>query len=117
MPLTFDLGIELEPISIAAARALGMQDDTAQAFEAHDPKNRTVLAISRRQGNCAAGRALKDGDIIYRLQGCLVNSFREVELAVAGQKEVDIEVVRYGEVTQRKLDPCPHLDLLRRLSK
>ena len=63
-----------------AARGMGMQGATAQACGRHDPVSRTVLAVSRRQGGCMAAKALKDGDLLLRLQGKLVNSFREVAL-------------------------------------
>ena len=69
---------------------MGMQDATAQEFETHDPKTRTVLSVSRRSGNCMASKELKDGDILLRLGGNMVNSFRELEKAVAGKETVQV---------------------------
>jgi len=96
MPSIRSLGAEFEPISIAAARALGMQDATAREFEAHNSSRRTVLSVVRRQGGTGAAQELKDGDILNTVNGKRVSSFREVETAVAGCDEVEAEVLRYG---------------------
>jgi len=98
-----------------------MPDETAQAFESHDPSRRAVLAVVRREGGTEAAEllkdhysitlvititlalTLKDGDIINRIEGERVNSYRELEQSVNGKETVAVEVIRYGEILSLNL--------------
>jgi hypothetical protein len=65
------LGADLEPISLASARQLGLRLDTAVDWTAG--KHRTALTVTRVWGGTGAGGAagLQSGDVLLSVGGCV----------------------------------------------
>ncbi|OQR87375.1 pro-apoptotic serine protease [Achlya hypogyna] len=95
-PRLFDLGVDFEHISLAKGRELGMDEATAKALESHAPERRTILSVGRRWGGTDAATQLRNGDVLVAIDGKVVTSFREVEVATQ-KPSVQATVVRQGK--------------------
>ena len=93
----YSLEAEFVPQPLAAARRLGLPDSWLRKFELASPNQRQVLSIVRLVGGSPAVGKLKQGDIILSIDDKVVTKFREVELAVADKREVNVMVWRDGE--------------------
>src|SRR6187399_1154957 len=93
----YSLEAELVPQPLAAARRLGLSDEWLRKLEIASPNQRQVLSIVRLVGGSPAVGKLKQGDIILSIDDKVVTKFREVELAVADKREVNVMVWRDGE--------------------
>ncbi len=89
------LGVELVPISIVQARDQGLSDSRARELEAHDPKRRQVLVITRRTAGTPAAELLESGDLLLAVGGAPVTRADEVEEAGRAER-VSLTVLRDG---------------------
>jgi len=92
------LGAELETMTLAAARARGLDAEAARRLERHDPRRRRALMVRRLSAGSPAAELLRVGDLILAADGEPVTAFREVEEA-AQRGEIELTVLRDG-VTQ-----------------
>jgi S1-C subfamily serine protease len=88
------LEAELYPLSLAAARQLGLPEADVRRMEAHDPERRQILQIVRVVAGSPAASALGIGDLILGIDGTPVTSFREVERAV---QQVSVQVALWRD--------------------
>src|SRR4029453_8697948 len=87
----------LAPQPLSGARRLGLSDDWLRKLEIASPNQRQVLSIVRLVGGSPAVGRLKQGDMVLAIDEKVVTRFREVELAVADKKDVNVTVWRDGE--------------------
>jgi S1-C subfamily serine protease len=81
LPL-YSLEAEFQVIPLAAASKLGLSREWIERLEAHDPKRRQALAVSRLVAGSPAAALLQPADLVLAIDGQPVNRFREVERAV-----------------------------------
>jgi len=94
------LDVELNPRSLTEAGRLGLPEAWLRKIEATNPEARQVLGVARITGGAAAGRVLRQGDLILAVEGKTVAVFRDVERAVVNHPEVAVTVWRgQGELT------------------
>ncbi len=99
-------GIELEALTLAAARARGLPGPAARRLEDHDALRRRVLAVRRLAAGTPAAAALAVGDLVLAVDGAPVTRFRELELAArAGM--LDLTVLREGEEREVRFEAPP----------
>ena len=92
------LEAELNPVSLATARKLGLDDASVKRLRDHDPERRQALAVIRTVAGSPASAILKSGDLILAIDGEPVTRFREVEIA-SQRSAVDVEYLRDSTVT------------------
>ena len=97
------LEAELAPVSLADARGLGLPDNWATALITHDPERRQALVVSRLVAGSPAEKVLRTGDMILAIDGVMVSSFREIELAVQ-KPHVKLTVLRNKQGMQLDVD-------------
>jgi len=97
------LEAEFMSLSLASARKLGLPSDWILALEKHNPERRSVLQVLRLVGGSDAANTLRSGDLLLALDGKVVNSFREVEMAVQGLPAVIVSVWRNGAVRELEI--------------
>jgi S1-C subfamily serine protease len=76
------LEAELDPMSLAEARQLGLDEAWSRRIEAHSPLRRELMAIKRLVAGSPASSLLRPGDLLLAVDGEIINSFRELELAM-----------------------------------
>ena len=81
---------------MAAVRKLNLPEEWVRRYEAHNPRRRQLLAVSKVVGGSPADSVLRSGDILLSVDGALANTFLEVERATQ-QPEVEITFFRDGE--------------------
>jgi pro-apoptotic serine protease NMA111 len=87
--------IELYPISIAAAKALGLSDTRiAQLQSLPMNRNQTVLQIIRKSHLNPVADLFCEGDMVVAVKGETVCRFRQVYDAVVDKEEVNMTIVR-----------------------
>jgi S1-C subfamily serine protease len=87
------LGAELETMTLAGARALGLDAEAARRLERHDPRRRRALTVRRLEAGSPAAGLLRVGDLVLAANGEPVTAFREVEEA-AQSEEVELLLLR-----------------------
>jgi len=103
------LGVELGTMTLAAARALGLDAEAARRLEEHDPRRRQALAVKRLTAGSPAAERLSVGDLILAANGEPVTGFREVEKA-AQSGEIELAVLRNGIVQTLEVPAVPVAD-------
>ena len=98
------LEAEFMSLSLASARKLGLPAEWILALEKHNPERRNVLQVLRLVGGSDAADTLRSGDLLLALDGKVVNSFREVEIAVQGRPAVVVSVWRNGAVRELEVE-------------
>jgi len=98
------LGVELEPLTLAAARDRGLSDEQARRLESHDPKGRRVLSVVRRSAGMPGERHFEEGDLILEIDGDPVTRSRDLERASYGGR-FSIEILREGEEQVLEVEP------------
>ncbi|MGH8130666.1 MAG: PDZ domain-containing protein, partial [Steroidobacteraceae bacterium] len=78
----YSLEAEFVYLPLFAARKLGLDDDWLARLEAHNPKGRRALSITRLVAGSPAADALQNGDMILAVDGAVVTTYRELERAV-----------------------------------
>ncbi|MDJ0927538.1 MAG: PDZ domain-containing protein [Gammaproteobacteria bacterium] len=91
------LEVEWRQMPLSAARKFGLDDAGVRRLADHDPDRRQALAVVRTVAGTPAAEALLPGDILLGINGRPVTRFREVELAVQRQAEVELDILRNGE--------------------
>jgi S1-C subfamily serine protease len=100
------LGAELETMTLAAARARGLDAEAARRLEEHDPRRRRALMVKRLTAGSPAATLLRVGDLILAADGEPVTAFREVEEA-AQSGEIELTVLRNGVVQSLAVPAVP----------
>ncbi|MHA7839077.1 MAG: trypsin-like peptidase domain-containing protein [bacterium] len=98
------LGLELEPLTLAAARDRGLSDRRARRLERHDPKGRRVLSVRRRSVGLPGEALFRPGDLILSLDGEPVTRYRDLRRISRGGRFV-IEILRDGEERSVEVEP------------
>ena len=76
------LGVTLEPISLATARELGVEDREMGAAAGADVP--CVLCVTHVQNKAPAAAALRGGDLLLRVDDVPVRSLYDAEAAMQG---------------------------------
>ncbi|MEM9176863.1 MAG: trypsin-like peptidase domain-containing protein [Myxococcota bacterium] len=100
------LGIELEPLTLAAARDRGLSERHARRIEKHAPRTKRVLSVLRSSQGLPGETLFAEGDLILSIGGEPVSRVRDLYAATRGGR-VEIAVLRDGEVVT--LDVAPAL--------
>ena len=90
------LGLELDLLTLAAARDRGLSDRQARLLEKHDPKGRRVLAVIRRSANMPGELLFREGDLILSIDGDPVTRPQHLGRATGAGRFV-FEILRDGE--------------------
>jgi pro-apoptotic serine protease NMA111 len=93
------LEAELDEVSLANAREIGLTESWTERLAAHTPTRRQVLSVVRLVAGSPAARLLQQGDLLLAIDGQVVTRFREVERAAADKQEVAVTVWR-GQAEQ-----------------
>jgi S1-C subfamily serine protease len=78
----YSLEAELDLMSLAEARQLGLDDAWSRRIEEHSPLRRELMSVKRVVAGSPAAPLLRPGDLLLAVDGEIVNSFREAELAM-----------------------------------
>jgi hypothetical protein len=103
------LGAEFETMTLAAARARGLDAEAARRLEKHDPRRRRALMVKRLTAGSPAAERLEVGDLILAADGEPVTTFRELEKA-AQSGEILLTVLRDGVVKSLTVPAVPIAD-------
>ncbi|NNJ73339.1 MAG: hypothetical protein HKP09_09165, partial [Enterobacterales bacterium] len=100
----YSLEVEWGLVSFVAARRLGMPEEWLTRISKEKPDDHQVLAVNNTWKGTEVAAKLLSGDILLAVDGQLLTSFREVEMAT--QKEtVKLTVARSGEVLDIEVRP------------
>lgn len=102
------LGAEMEPMGLAAVRGMLLDSETTEEVEArckHWPPQ--VMCVRRRWAGSDAWHMLRDSDVVLEIDGSPVETFRDIEVAVAQQPQVSLLVVRGGKKLQVQVKTKP----------
>ena len=91
----YSLETELNYLPLFAARKLGLDDAWLDRLEARNPKGRRALSVSRLVAGSNAAELLRNGDMILAVDGEVVTTFRELEIATQ-KPSVNVTVWRDG---------------------
>ena len=98
------LGLELSPLTLAAARDRGLSDRRARRLERHDPEGRRVLSVRRRAVGLPGARLFREGDLILSIDGDPVTRARDLRRATHKGRFV-IEILRDGQENKIEVEP------------
>jgi S1-C subfamily serine protease len=90
------LGLEFDPLTLAAARDRGLSDRQARRLEKHDPEGRRVLSVLRRSVGLPGEVLFREGDLILAIDGDPVTRSRDLSRATRGGR-FEIDILRNGE--------------------
>jgi S1-C subfamily serine protease len=115
VPQLFALGAELEPLSLATAREMGLDQKACSAIEAHavDAKareggsRRSAMQVMLPWGGSAASDLLRAGDLVISVDGAPLTSFRELERYCQHKHRVTLQVLRSGEPIDLEIETVP----------
>ncbi|MBF8291714.1 MAG: hypothetical protein HW392_541 [Steroidobacteraceae bacterium] len=82
-------------LSLAEARRLGLGEQWIERLSAHDSQRRQVLTIERLVAGSPAARVLVPGDLLLAVDGRVVNSFSDADIAVHAPR-VELTLWRSG---------------------
>ncbi|MFZ9049026.1 MAG: trypsin-like peptidase domain-containing protein [Steroidobacteraceae bacterium] len=83
------LEVEWRPVSLAAARRMGLDDAWTRRISEHSPTRRSLLMAERVVAGSPAVGVVEPGDLLLAIDGRVVNTFREAEAAtVAGLRQL-----------------------------
>ncbi len=99
------LGLELNPLTLSAARDRGLSKDQARRLEKHDPTGRRVLAVVRRTIGTPGEALFREGDLILGIDGDPVSRSRDLARASHGGR-FSIEILRGGEEQTIEAEPA-----------
>jgi S1-C subfamily serine protease len=90
------LGLELKPLTLAAARDRGLSEQQARRLEQHDLEGRRVLAVVQRSAGTPGERLFSEGDLILSMDGEPVTRTKDLQRATR-QGRFEIEILREGQ--------------------
>ena len=99
----YSLEMELAYSPLFAARKLGLDDTWLERLEAHDPKGRRALTVTRLVAGSPASRVLQNGDMVLAIDDSVVSTYRELERA-AQKPRVRVTVWRDGKEQEFDID-------------
>jgi len=99
------LGIELEPLTLAAARDRGLSDAQARRIEKHDPQTKRVLSVVRRSVGMPGEVDFREGDLILALDGKPVSRSRDLQEISRGGR-FSITILRDGAEETIEVTPA-----------
>jgi S1-C subfamily serine protease len=102
----YSLEAELDARSLAEARRLGLDEAWSRRIEEHSPSRRELMSVTRLVAGSPAASLLRPGDLLLAVDGEIVNSFREVELAMR-PGAVRVTVWRDGEAVEVEVPTVP----------
>ena len=91
-----NLGIEMQPVPLSDARALGLSAAAAKRVEDLPPGHRRLLSVVRIGGGTPAASVLRPGDLLLSIDGKPADSFATVERAAQAER-VNLSVLRDGK--------------------
>jgi S1-C subfamily serine protease len=100
------LGIELQPVPLSDARALGLSAAAAKRVEDLPPGRRRLLSVVRIGGGTPAASVLRPGDLLLSVDGKPADSFATVERAAQAER-VNLRVLRDGEEVALEVATMP----------
>ncbi len=99
------LGVELEPLTLAAARDRGLSEEQARRIEKHAPRTKRVLSVVRRTQGLPGEALFAEGDLLLSIDGEPVSRVRDL-YGVSRGGTVEIALLREGEVLTQEVDPA-----------
>lgn len=99
------LGLELEPLTVAAARDRGLSDPQARRLEKSDPQARRVLSVLRRSAGMPGETLFREGDLILSIDGDPVTRTRDLRRLTHAGRFV-IQILRDGEEKSIEVEPA-----------
>jgi S1-C subfamily serine protease len=99
----YSLEAELVYMPLFAARNAGLGEEWLDRLERNNPTKRRALSVTRLVAGTPAARELRNGDIILAVDGDVVTSYRELEIA-AQKPAVTVTVWRGGEVLELAME-------------
>jgi S1-C subfamily serine protease len=102
----YSLEAEYVYLPLFAARKLGLDEEWLDRLEAHNPKGRRALNVSRLVAGSPAAAKLSNVDMILAVDGNVVSTYRELERAVQ-KPEVTVTVWRNGKELEIPLLTVP----------
>jgi S1-C subfamily serine protease len=98
------LGLEFDPLTLAAARDRGLSDRQARRLEKHDPEGRRILSVLRRTVGTPGEILFREGDLILSIDGDPVTRVRDLGRMTHAGRFV-IEILRDGEERRVEVEP------------
>ncbi len=95
----YSLEAEFVYAPLFAARKMGIDEEWVRRLEENNPVRRRALSVTRLVAGSPAASLLRNGDMVLAIDGEVVTSFRELELAVQ-KPEVVMTVWRNGSVIE-----------------
>ncbi len=95
----YSLEAEFVYAPLFAARKMGVDEDWVRRLEENNPVRRRALSITRLVAGSPAASVLRNGDMVLAIDGDVVTSFRELEIAVQ-KPEVVVTIWRNGDVME-----------------
>tara|TARA_B100000700_G_C14867692_1_gene771840 strand:+ start:63 stop:812 length:750 start_codon:yes stop_codon:yes gene_type:complete len=90
------LELELNYIPLFAARKLGLNDDWISRFESQKETKQRMLVVKNVIAGSPMSNEIKSGDIILTINGSLIGSYRDYEVAIQ-EKNPRLEIWRDKE--------------------
>ncbi len=101
-----DLGVEVQPISLAAAADRGVPTDWVARLADADPERRQALEVVRVHPSAQAFGVLEGGDVLLALNDTPVTRPRQLELLVQGASgEVSVTRLHDGAIEPLAIEP------------
>jgi len=97
------LGVEWRALSLSEASDRGLSDSLAAAFSRAGGARPQVLSVEGLEAGSPAARLLREGDLLLRVEGQLIQRFAGVERA-AQRERVRLELLRGGEPYEVEVD-------------
>jgi S1-C subfamily serine protease len=98
------LGLEFDPLTLAAARDRGLSDRQARRLEKSDPEGRRILSVLRRTVGTPGEILFREGDLILSIDGDPVTRVRNLGRMTHAGRFV-IEILRDGEELRVEVEP------------
>lgn len=98
---------ELWPWSLAEAQERGLPADRARKLADHDPERRTMLQVRRVLAGSSLADQVLPGDGVLAINGTPVTRYRQVDRALRGKDEVQVELLRGDQSLTVTLNPAP----------
>jgi S1-C subfamily serine protease len=101
-----DLGVELQPISLAAAADRGVPTDWVERLAGADPARRQVLEVIRIHPDAPAFELLHGGDVLLAVGDEPVTRPRQLEVLTQGEGELlPLTILHDGELQELEVEP------------